>query len=146
VSRDCGGEGGEEGGGLWSVVFPRGGIPGRRGSLSMGWSSGRSFWTKYCLLCTICGSAATILAGIFLVVAALFRYYTTSLLYFETVPTYVPAILVSHHKTRQSSPHCTAMLNSLSYISTALHLRRIDHRVLMQAEQEHHPRKPNDFE
>ncbi|CAG7724313.1 unnamed protein product, partial [Allacma fusca] len=57
--------------------------------------SSRSFWTKYCLLCTICGSAATILAGIFLVVAALFRYYTTSINYFETVPTYIPAILLS---------------------------------------------------
>ena len=57
--------------------------------------AGRSFWTKYCLLCTICGSAATILAGIFLVVAVLFRYYTTSIYYFETVPTYIPAILVS---------------------------------------------------
>jgi len=54
----------------------------------------RSLWTKYCLLCTICGSAATILAAIFLVVAALFRYYTTSTYYFETVPTYIPAILV----------------------------------------------------
>lgn len=61
-------------------------------SFSMG---NRSFWTKYCLLCTVCGSAATILAGIFLVVAALFRYYTTSIYYFETVPTYIPAILVS---------------------------------------------------
>jgi len=60
-------------------------------SFSMG---NRSFWTKYCLLCTVCGSAATILAGIFLVVAALFRYYTTSIYYFETVPTYIPAILV----------------------------------------------------
>ncbi|ODN01762.1 hypothetical protein Ocin01_04911 [Orchesella cincta] len=61
-------------------------------SFSMG---NRSFWTKYCLLCTVCGSAATILAGIFLVVAALFRYYTTSIYYFETVPTYIPAILLS---------------------------------------------------
>lgn len=60
-------------------------------SFSMG---NRSFWTKYCLLCTVCGSAATILAGIFLIVAALFRYYTTSIYYFETVPTYIPAILV----------------------------------------------------
>ena len=58
----------------------------------------RSFWTKYCLLCTICGSAATILAAIFLVVAALFRYYTTSIYYFETVPTYIPAILVSNRE------------------------------------------------
>lgn len=64
-------------------------------SFSMG---NRSFWTKYCLLCTVCGSAATILAGIFLVVAALFRYYTTSIYYFETVPTYIPAILVSFLK------------------------------------------------
>lgn len=60
----------------------------------IGGSLPRSLWTKYCLLCTLCGSAATILAGIFLIVAALFRYYTTSINYFESVPTYLPAILV----------------------------------------------------
>lgn len=69
-------------------------------SFSMG---NRSFWTKYCLLCTLCGSAATILASIFLVVAALFRYYTTSIYYFETVPTYIPAILVSSSQKSHES-------------------------------------------
>jgi hypothetical protein len=63
-----------------------------------GWREGNrggsSLWTKYCLLCTLCGSAANILAAIFVVVAALFRYYTTSLHYFESVPTFLPAILV----------------------------------------------------
>jgi len=68
--------------------------PPRWPSLSGG-PVGRSLWTKYCILCTVCGSAATILAAIFLVVAALFRYYTTSIHYFETVPTYIPAVLVS---------------------------------------------------
>jgi hypothetical protein len=50
-------------------------------------------------LCTACGGLAVLLGALFLTVYFMLRSYTSSLNYFETVPTYVPAAMV-----RVSSP------------------------------------------
>lgn len=46
-------------------------------------------------LCTACGGLAVLLGILFLAVYFMLRSYTSSLNYFETVPTYVPAAMVS---------------------------------------------------
>lgn len=56
----------------------------------------RSCWfRKYVFLCTACGGLAVLLGALFLTVYFMLRSYTSSLNYFETVPTYVPAAMVS---------------------------------------------------
>lgn len=50
---------------------------------------------KYVLWCLLCGGAAGLLGIMFLGVYFLIRNYTSSVAYFETVPTFVPSTLVS---------------------------------------------------
>ncbi|XP_021957196.1 uncharacterized protein LOC110853251 [Folsomia candida] len=59
-----------------------------------GGSGGNSCLRDYGRICTICGTSATVVGGIYAIAALLMRYYLSpdSLQYFEMVPTYVPAI------------------------------------------------------
>lgn len=50
---------------------------------------------KYVFWCCVCGGLATILGSLFLAVYFLLRSYTSTLGYFETIPTFVPATMVS---------------------------------------------------
>lgn len=50
---------------------------------------------KYVFWCCVCGGLATILGSLFLAVYFLLRSYTSTLGYFETIPTFVPAAMVS---------------------------------------------------
>ena len=50
---------------------------------------------KYVLLSLVCGSICVILGGLFLFIYLSVRATTTSLHYFQTIPTVVPAIAVS---------------------------------------------------
>ncbi|CAL4069111.1 unnamed protein product [Meganyctiphanes norvegica] len=55
------------------------------------WSS----WNrKYVLLCGTCGASAMLLGCFYLVIYFILRSYTSSLHYFETIPTYVPATVL----------------------------------------------------
>jgi hypothetical protein len=45
-------------------------------------------------LCAACGGMSSLLGILFLAVYFMLRSYTSSLVYFETVPTYVPASMV----------------------------------------------------
>ncbi|XP_022921313.1 uncharacterized protein [Onthophagus taurus] len=49
---------------------------------------------KYVFWCCICGGMATILGALFLAVYFLLRSYTSTLGYFETIPTFVPATML----------------------------------------------------
>ncbi|XP_049846658.1 uncharacterized protein LOC126299048 isoform X2 [Schistocerca gregaria] len=49
---------------------------------------------KYVFLCTACGGLSVLLGILFLTVYFMLRSYTSSLNYFETVPTYVPATML----------------------------------------------------
>lgn len=49
---------------------------------------------KYVFWCCVCGGLATILGSLFLAVYFLLRSYTSTLGYFETIPTFVPAAMV----------------------------------------------------
>uniref|UniRef100_A0A146KTR5 Uncharacterized protein n=1 Tax=Lygus hesperus TaxID=30085 RepID=A0A146KTR5_LYGHE len=49
---------------------------------------------KYVFLCTVCGGLASLLGALFLGVYLLLRSYTSSLDYFETIPTYIPATML----------------------------------------------------
>ncbi|XP_060531708.1 uncharacterized protein LOC132705112 isoform X2 [Cylas formicarius] len=49
---------------------------------------------KYVFCCCACGGLATILGALFLTVYFLLRMYTTTLGYFETIPTFVPATML----------------------------------------------------
>uniref|UniRef100_A0A1B6DWH9 Uncharacterized protein n=1 Tax=Clastoptera arizonana TaxID=38151 RepID=A0A1B6DWH9_9HEMI len=49
---------------------------------------------KYVVLCTVCGGLASILGVFFLTVYLTLRTYTSSLDYFETIPTYIPAAML----------------------------------------------------
>ncbi|XP_073985184.1 uncharacterized protein isoform X1 [Rhodnius prolixus] len=49
---------------------------------------------KYVFLCTVCGGLASLLGGLFLGVYLILRSYTSSLDYFETIPTYIPASML----------------------------------------------------
>ena len=50
---------------------------------------------KYVIWCLICGGLSCLLGVMFLGVYFLLRSYTSTVGYFETVPTFVPATLVS---------------------------------------------------
>ncbi|XP_065340792.1 uncharacterized protein LOC135940053 isoform X2 [Cloeon dipterum] len=50
---------------------------------------------KYVILCTACGGMAALLGALFLLVHFVLRAHTSSLHYFETVPTYVPATMLT---------------------------------------------------
>jgi hypothetical protein len=52
---------------------------------------------KYVFWCCVCGGLATILGTLFLAVYFLLRSYTSTLGYFETIPTFVPATMVNHN-------------------------------------------------
>lgn len=52
---------------------------------------------KYVVWCLICGGLSCLLGVMFLGVYYLVRSYTSTVGYFETVPTFVPATLVSFH-------------------------------------------------
>lgn len=49
---------------------------------------------KYVFLCSVCGGLASLLGGLFLGVYVILRSYTSSLGYFETIPTYIPAVML----------------------------------------------------
>ncbi|XP_018327733.1 homeobox protein 2 isoform X2 [Agrilus planipennis] len=49
---------------------------------------------KYVFCCCACGGIATILGALFLAVYFLLRSYTSTLGYFETIPTFVPATML----------------------------------------------------
>ena len=55
----------------------------------------KSFARKYVLLCCLCGGLQVILGALYLAIYFVLEWYTTSLHYFQTLPTYVPAIPVS---------------------------------------------------
>lgn len=58
--------------------------------------SARSGIRKYVVWCLICGGLSCLLGIMFLGVYFLVRSYTSTIGYFETVPTFVPATLVSN--------------------------------------------------
>lgn len=62
---------------------------------------------KYVFWCCACGGLATVLGALFLAVYFLLRSYTSTLGYFETIPTFVPATMVSASpfKTERPSFH-----------------------------------------
>lgn len=49
---------------------------------------------KYVLLCAACGGLAVVLGSLFAVLYVVLRSYTSSLHYFETVPSYVASVSV----------------------------------------------------
>lgn len=49
---------------------------------------------KYVFWCTVCGGFAAVLGALFLAVYFMLRSYTSTLGYFETVPTFVPATML----------------------------------------------------
>lgn len=52
-------------------------------------------WTKkYVVLCLICGGASVLLGIILICIYFILRSYTSSLQFFETIPTYVPAVVL----------------------------------------------------
>lgn len=51
---------------------------------------------KYVMLCAACGGLAIILGSLFAVLYVVLRSYTSSLHYFETVPSYVASVSVKH--------------------------------------------------
>lgn len=53
-----------------------------------------SLMHKYVLLCVICGALSSMVGSILIIIYVLMRSNTSSLQYFETIPTYIPAILV----------------------------------------------------
>ena len=55
----------------------------------------RCFAKKYILLCLLCGGCCLTLGILYLVIFFLLGRYTTSLHYFQTLPTYIPAVVVS---------------------------------------------------
>lgn len=67
--------------------------------------SARSGIRKYVVWCLICGGLSCLLGIMFLGVYFLVRSYTSTIGYFETVPTFVPATLVSNFRTHKKSSH-----------------------------------------
>ena len=63
----------------------------------------RCFAKKYILLCLLCGGLCLTLGVLYLVIFFLLTRYTTSLHYFQTLPTYIPAVVVSHNGIRNGS-------------------------------------------
>jgi len=70
---------------------------------------------KYVLLCAACGGLAIILGSLFAVLYFVLRSYTSSLHYFETVPSYVASVVVNNQKSSSKSP------SPLLYISPFCH-------------------------
>ncbi|XP_069988630.1 uncharacterized protein [Penaeus vannamei] len=54
----------------------------------------KSWNRKYVLLCGTCGSSAVLLGTLYLTIYFVLRSYTSSLQYFQTIPTYVPAAVL----------------------------------------------------
>ncbi|XP_037082148.1 uncharacterized protein LOC119102800 [Pollicipes pollicipes] len=54
----------------------------------------RSVTRKYVILCWVCGGLAVLLGLLYVLVYFLLRTHTSSLHYFETIPTYVPACVL----------------------------------------------------
>ena len=50
---------------------------------------------KYILLCCVSGGVCLTLGILYLAIYFILKKYTTSLHYFQTMPTYVPAVMVS---------------------------------------------------
>lgn len=55
---------------------------------------------KYVMLCAACGGLAIILGSLFAVLYVVLRSYTSSLHYFETVPSYVASVSVNIEKDK----------------------------------------------
>jgi hypothetical protein len=49
---------------------------------------------KYVVLCCLCGGLSTAVGSLFLAVHAILSAHTASLALFETVPSYIPGIMV----------------------------------------------------
>lgn len=50
---------------------------------------------KYVILCLVCGGSAVFVGVLFIAIYFTLKSYTSSLQFFETIPTYVPAAVVS---------------------------------------------------
>ncbi|KAG8194741.1 hypothetical protein JTE90_026386 [Oedothorax gibbosus] len=63
----------------------------------MGGGGGRAGWRrwlrKYVVACLVCGGLSVCHGVVFIVLYLLLRSYTTSLQFFETIPTYVPGVV-----------------------------------------------------
>ena len=55
----------------------------------------RTVTRKYVILCWVCGGLAVLLGLLYVLLYFLLRAYTSSIHFFETIPTYVPACVVS---------------------------------------------------
>ena len=58
----------------------------------------KSFARKYVLLCCLCGGLQVTLGALYLAIYFVLDGYTTSLHYFQTLPTYVPSIPVRRER------------------------------------------------
>ncbi len=54
----------------------------------------KSLTRKYVLLCSLCGGLQIVLGALYLAIYFVLDNHTTSLHYFQTLPTYVPSIPV----------------------------------------------------
>ena len=68
--------------------------PGGSGGHRDGGGVCKSFARKYVLLCCLCGGLQVTLGALYLAIYFVLDGYTTSLHYFQTLPTYVPSIPV----------------------------------------------------
>ena len=58
---------------------------------------------KYVWLCCLCGGLCLALGILYLVIYFVLGRYTTSLHYFQTLPLYIPAIVVSGYTNIRSA-------------------------------------------
>ncbi|XP_015928886.1 uncharacterized protein [Parasteatoda tepidariorum] len=56
-------------------------------------NSGRGWMKKYVIACLVCGGLSIAHGIVFVIIYLLLRSYTSSLQFFETIPTYVPGIV-----------------------------------------------------
>ena len=75
----------------------------RRRQEEEGITDSHSIWKsmkkKYVLLCCLCGGLCLALGILYMVIYFVLGRYTTSLHYFQTLPLYIPAIVVSFNFT-----------------------------------------------
>ena len=75
----------------------------------------RCFAKKYILLCLLCGGLCLTLGVLYLVIFFLLTRYTTSLHYFQTLPTYIPAVVVSKEVIHNG---CLTLKKTATFTST----------------------------
>lgn len=74
---------------------------------------------KYVIWCLICGGTSLLLGLLFLAVYFLIRSYTSTVSYFETVPSFVPATLVSSIHEKNIHLYYYAKLMCLWYFMSS---------------------------